>query len=190
MGKKMSIGNGQELPVACAILTKATAGTGNFVTAERLAECVYSAAQRKCLVVEESQFKTPADFSHWLDENGVVFVLGVHAYRAGRLLFDCGVSYGIVLGGTDVNVDMQSPSPKRDVCIRSIMQALFVVAFSQEMVDRLKPVLFSCLPSASHVDSVLQNVRVVHQAVSIPQEIIRGETGATPRIHECKIAMH
>jgi hypothetical protein len=172
----MSLCDGE--PGACAILTKAAAGTGNFVTAERLAECVSSAAQRKCLVVEESQFKTPADFSQWLEDNGVVFVLGVHAFRAGRLLFDGGVSYGIVLGGTDVNVDMQSPSAKRDVCIHAIMQARFVVAFSEEMVDRLKSALFACLPSSSRVDSVFQNVRVIHQAVSIPQEIIRDETGA------------
>lgn len=177
------ISNRENMQCPIAILTKATAGTGNFVTAERISECVSSASGRRCLIVEESQFNTDAQFSQWVKENNVYFVLGVHAFRAGRLLCDGSVPYGIVLGGTDVNVDMQSSSPKRDVCMRAILRARFVVAFSEEMVGRIKPVMSSLLPSPALIESVLRNVRVIHQSVSIPREIINGETGL-PSIHQ------
>jgi glycosyltransferase involved in cell wall biosynthesis len=166
-----------------AILTKATAGTGNFVTAERISECVSGASGRRCLIVEESQFDTDAQFSRWVEENQACFVLGVHAFRAGRLLCNGSVPYGILLGGTDVNVDMQTPSAKRDVCMRAILRARFVVAFSEEMVGCIKPTMSSLLPSPAHLESVLRKVRVIHQSVSVPREIIRGETGL-PSIHQ------
>ena len=165
-----------------AILTKAAAGTGNFVTAQRLSECVSSAAQCKCSIVEESQFDSAADFSSWLKENGVVFVLGVHAFRAGRLLCEGAVPYGIVLGGTDVNVDMQNASAKREVCVRALLRARFVVAFSKEMVESLAHALSACSLAASLVESLLRKVCVIHQSVNIPQRSI-GDATALPPMH-------
>jgi hypothetical protein len=165
-----------------AVLTKAAAGTGNFVTAERLSECVSSAARCKCCIVEESQFESAADFLPWLEENGVVFVLGVHAFRAGRLLCDGAVPYGIVLGGTDVNVDMQSASSRREVCVAALLQARFVVAFSKEMVQSLTDALSACALSASLLQSLLRKVSVIHQSVSIPQRSL-GDATAPPSIH-------
>jgi NAD(P)-dependent dehydrogenase (short-subunit alcohol dehydrogenase family) len=48
-------------------------------------------------------------------------VLGVHAYRSGKLLLGCGVPYMIVLGGTDVNIDLHE-SAKGEVIRRVIAQ--------------------------------------------------------------------
>ena len=170
-------------PGLFAILTKAVAGTGNFVTAERLLECVKNTAQSNCLILEESLFDTRADFARWHEESNVAFVLGVHAFRAGRLLCDGAVPFGIVLGGTDVNVDMQTPSAKRDVCVRAVQQARFIVAFSEEMAERLRTALSTCLPSILLVQSVMRNVAVIHQSVCIPQETICDRT-ALPSIRE------
>ena len=168
-------------PGSWAILTKAAPGTGNLVTAERLSRCVSSSAQRKCSIVEESQFRTSAEFSKWVEENKIAFVLGVHAFRAGRLLCDGVVPFGIVLGGTDVNVDMQSPSAKRDVCIRTLQQARFVVAFSQDMFEGCMAVLSAILPSAPLVDSVFRNARVICQSVSLDMP---HDKSALPSVHE------
>jgi glycosyltransferase involved in cell wall biosynthesis len=170
-------------PGAFAILTKAAAGTGNFVTACRLSECIKSCGQLDCLIVEESLFETQADFSRWLVESNVVFVLGVHAFRAGRLLCDAAVPFGLVLGGTDVNVDLQGPPAKRDVCIAAIVKARFVVAFSDEMASRLKTALSQCVSCSSLVQSVLRNVTVIHQSVCIPHEVVR-DRAALPSIHQ------
>lgn len=166
-----------------AILTKAAAGTGNFVTAERLSECARSAGQHDCVIVEESLFESRDNFSLWLQDSNVVFVLGVHAYRAGRLLCDGVVPFGLVLGGTDVNVDMQGPSAKRDVCVAAVLQARFIVAFSEEMAARLKAAMSSCLPSASLVESSLRNLSVIHQSVCVPHEVLRDRT-VLPSIHQ------
>jgi glycosyltransferase involved in cell wall biosynthesis len=170
-------------PGSFAILTKATAGTGNFVTAERLSECVSRSSKRQCSVVEESHFRTSSEFSKWLRENGISFVLGVHAFRAGRLLCDGVVPFGIVLGGTDVNVDMQTPSAKRDVCIRTLQQACFIVAFSMDMLERCRAVLSDSLHSATLVESVFRNARVIHQSVSIPQKMPH-DISVLPSTHE------
>jgi glycosyltransferase involved in cell wall biosynthesis len=173
-----SIGSGPT-----AILTKAAAGTGNLVTAERLLEFLTFFGHRQCTIVEESQFATQTDFSTWLQESNVVFVLGIHAYRAGRLLSDCNVPFGIILGGTDVNVDMQTPSTKRDVCFRALLQALFIVAFSEEIAEQLRSLFSAHLSSNMAVESVFQKVSVIRQSVSIPMEHAQG-TYAFPSIHD------
>jgi glycosyltransferase involved in cell wall biosynthesis len=77
---------------------------------------------------------------------------------------------------------MQSASPKRDVCVRALLQARFVVAFSQEMVQSLTDALSACPLSTSLVESLLRKVSVIHQSVSIPQRSI-GDATPPPSVH-------
>ena len=61
--------------------------------------------------------------------------LGVHAYRSGRLLLDCGVPYVIVLGGTDMNEHLNEPS-KRAVIVKVLKQAAAIIAFDDNLLGK------------------------------------------------------
>ena len=56
-------------------------------------------------------------------EHETGLVIGVHAYRAGRILLGCRVPYVLVLGGTDMNV-MLHDEPKRRVMLDAIAQVM------------------------------------------------------------------
>ena len=89
-------------------------------------------------------------------------VLGVHAYRSGKLLLGCGVPYIIVLGGTDVNIDLHERA-KGEVIRRVIAEAAAVVAFNEE----LKTALLALIPEAR------TKVFLIPQAVELaPPELV------------------
>ena len=62
-------------------------------------------------------------------------LLGVHAYRSGRLLLDCGVPYVIVLGGTDMNEHLNELS-KRAVIVKVLKQAAAIIAFDDNLLGK------------------------------------------------------
>ena len=97
------------------ILSSMTAATGNATTALRLA----ALARHHGWLVEctdVAALAAPGDLAALVERLTISAVLGVHAYRAGRLLLGCppALPYAIVLGGTDVNVC--SLRPVRTVC--------------------------------------------------------------------------
>ena len=83
-------------------------------------------------------------------EQGVTAVLGVHAYRAGKLLQGSDVPYSIVLGGTDVNV-MADDEDKRRVMQLALDKAAAVLAFSREMLTKMSQVPACPSPPSSHI---------------------------------------
>ena len=70
--------------------------------------------------------------------------MGIHAYRSGRLLVGSRVPFVIVLGGTDMNVNMDQPD-KRAVMAEAVAQAGAVIAFN----DELKDLLLRAMPDAA-----------------------------------------
>lgn len=91
------------------ILSSMTAATGNATTALRLAGLVRQHGwQVEC--VDVGEVDGPDALRRLADRLGVTAVLGVHAFRAGRLLLQSkhDLPYAIVLGGTDVNVRLLS----------------------------------------------------------------------------------
>ena len=101
------------------ILTSLREGTGNAITAARLAERIPAAY---CSLLDINALPDAEALREHVCECQIGLVLGIHAYRAGRLLVGCGVPFAIVLGGTDMNV-MLHDEPKRRVMLDAIAQA-------------------------------------------------------------------
>jgi len=115
------------------LLTSLREGTGNAVTAARLAELIPAA---HCFLLDINALPDAEALRKHVCECHVGLVLGIHAYRAGRLLVGCGVPFAIVLGGTDMNV-MLHDEPKRLVMLDALAQAGAIIAFNQELLGRL-----------------------------------------------------
>ena len=82
-------------------LASLTAHTGNRVTAERISRAI--SPDDCCFFLDVASVASAAALAEELRERRVELVLGIHAYRAGRLLLGCGVPFVVVLGGTDMN---------------------------------------------------------------------------------------
>ena len=106
------------------LLTSLREGTGNAVTAARLAELIPAA---HCSLLDINALPDAKALREHVREHHIGLVLGIHAYRAGRLLVGCGVPFAIVLGGTDMNV-MLHDEPKRLVMLDAIAQACVLCA--------------------------------------------------------------
>ena len=114
--------------------------TGNAMTAQRLASIIPS---RRCSTLDVSAVTSCAALERLLRYEEVGAVVGIHAFRAGRLLVKSAVPYIIVLGGTDMNVHMKEPD-KRAIMEEAIAQAGAVVAFNLELLRTL----LAAMPSA------------------------------------------
>ena len=73
-------------------------------------------------------------------QQGCTAVLGVHAFRAGKVLLGSQVPYLIVLGGTDVNV-MAEDASKCQVMQQALDKSAAVLAFSREMLSKMRQVV-------------------------------------------------
>ena len=73
-------------------------------------------------------------------QQGCTAVLGVHAFRAGKVLLGSQVPYSIVLGGTDVNV-MAEDASKCQVMQQALDKSAAVLAFSREMLSKMRQVV-------------------------------------------------
>ena len=83
------------------LLSSLEAHTGNMVTASRLCS-ICSTIAAHCEMLDPKQFDGPSDLRAHVRSKSIVMVVGIHAYRSGRLLVGLDVPYSIVLGGTDV----------------------------------------------------------------------------------------
>jgi hypothetical protein len=81
-----------------------------------------------------------AHLSSFVQQQGCTAVLGVHAFRAGKVLLDSQVPYLIVLGGTDVNV-MAEDASKCQVMQQALDKSAAVLAFSREMLSKMRQVV-------------------------------------------------
>lgn len=115
------------------VLSSLTPHTGNRVTTDRISAALRAATgvthgrrNRKLLrsvtAADVHEIGSPESLAELLVMKKTSVIFGVHAYRSGRLLLDCGVPFVVILGGTDVNVDMHSSPAKRAVIMRALRQ--------------------------------------------------------------------
>ncbi|XP_077996003.1 glycosyltransferase 1 domain-containing protein 1-like [Glandiceps talaboti] len=121
-------------PMRLLFVTALQNATGNKTSIERIrhhleSECV------SCCLANSGDFKDRDEFIEYIKKQNITAVVGLHAYRAGRLLTDCPVPYGIVLGGTDVN-EFYKNADKLVVMTTAIKEARFVVAFCAPMYQQ------------------------------------------------------
>ncbi|XP_061762876.1 glycosyltransferase 1 domain-containing protein 1 isoform X4 [Nerophis ophidion] len=106
--------------------------TGNHTTAERIRSHIESAGHT-CELHHAEEFQSSSDLANLLSQN-IQFdgALAIHLFKAGRLLLDIQVPFGIVFGGTDVNEDVKVEK-RRAVMENVLLKARFAVAFTEKM---------------------------------------------------------
>ena len=159
-----------------------TSHTGNAVTAARIMRLLPAALVS---AVDIHTVSSRAVLASHLVAGGsgtpaAGLVLGVHAYRSGKLLLGCGVPYIIVLGGTDVNIDLHERA-KGGVIRHVIAEAAAVVAFNEE----LKTALLALIPEAR------SKVFLIPQAVELapPELVDETEDDAARRCERLRAAL-
>ena len=103
------------------------------MTAQRLAATIPS---RRCSTLDVSDTQLRHARCDWRYREDVSVVVGIHAFRAGRLLVNSQVPYVIVLGGTDMNVHLREPD-KRAIMEKALARAGSIVAFNAELLRTL-----------------------------------------------------
>ena len=156
--------NALSRPLRVVVIASMTSHTGNAVTAARIMRLL-PAAHVSALDIHTVSSRAVLATHLVAGGSGTPaagLVLGVHAYRSGKLLLGCGVPYMIVLGGTDVNIDLHE-SAKGEVIRHVIAEAAAVVAFNEE----LKTALLALIPEAR------SKMFLIPQAVELaPPELV------------------
>ncbi|XP_022612093.1 glycosyltransferase 1 domain-containing protein 1 isoform X1 [Seriola dumerili] len=81
--------------------------TGNHTTAERIRSHIESAGHT-CELRDAAEFQSPAEVANLVSQNPPFEgALAIHLFRAGRLLLDIQVPFGVIFGGTDINEDVK-----------------------------------------------------------------------------------
>ena len=166
--------NALSRPLRVVVIASMTAHTGNAITAARIMKLlpgalvsavdIHTVSSRAVLATHlvAGGSGTGGSGTGGSGTPAAGLVLGVHAYRSGKLLLGCGVPYIIVLGGTDVNIDLHERA-KGEVIRRVIAEAAAVVAFNEE----LKTALLALIPEAR------TKVFLIPQAVELaPPELV------------------
>ncbi|XP_015679100.1 glycosyltransferase 1 domain-containing protein 1 [Protobothrops mucrosquamatus] len=89
------------------LLAPGRAQTGNGTTARRIQDHL-QAAGHLCLLRDTSDYESPLAISNLISSEKLEAALGIHLFKAGRLLQGSPVPFGIIFGGTDVNEDAKS----------------------------------------------------------------------------------
>ena len=63
-------------------------------------------------------------------------LIGIHAYKFGKKVIDKDINFIIIIGGTDINIDIDYPE-KKQVIIKTLFQAKFIITFSQNIKDKV-----------------------------------------------------
>ncbi|XP_047238206.1 glycosyltransferase 1 domain-containing protein 1 isoform X7 [Girardinichthys multiradiatus] len=116
--------------------------TGNYTTAERIRSHIESAGHT-CELRDVADFLSPSDVAHLVSQNPPFQgALAIHLFKAGRLLLDIQLPFGVIFGGTDINEDVKDEQ-KRVVMEQVLLKARFAVAFTEKLKEEAEFVLVS-----------------------------------------------
>ncbi|XP_074494745.1 glycosyltransferase 1 domain-containing protein 1 [Sebastes fasciatus] len=116
--------------------------TGNHTTAERIRSHIESAGHT-CELRDAAAFQSPAEVAKLISRNPQFEgALAIHLFRAGRLLLDVQVPFGVIFGGTDINEDVKVEQ-KRVVMEQVLLKARFAVAFTDKLKEEAELFLLS-----------------------------------------------
>ncbi|XP_045880562.1 glycosyltransferase 1 domain-containing protein 1 isoform X2 [Meles meles] len=100
----------------------------------RLARDHLEAAGHVCLLKDACDLESSSEIARLIKAENLEAALALHLYRGGRLLRGCGIPFGIIFGGTDLNEDV-SHREKNEVMGRVLEEARFAVAFTESMKE-------------------------------------------------------
>ncbi|KAM3825896.1 glycosyltransferase 1 domain-containing protein 1 isoform 3-T3 [Vipera latastei] len=115
------------------LLAPGRAQTGNGTTAQRIQDHL-QAAGHLCLLKDTSDYASPLAISNLISSEKLEAALGIHLFKAGRLLQGSPVPFGIIFGGTDVNEDAKSEE-KALIMEKVLDEARFAVSFTEAMKE-------------------------------------------------------
>ncbi|XP_034547230.1 glycosyltransferase 1 domain-containing protein 1 isoform X2 [Notolabrus celidotus] len=116
--------------------------TGNHSTAERIRSHIESAGHT-CELRDVADFQSPAEVANLVSRNPPFdAALAIHLFKAGRLLLDIQVPFGVISGGTDLNEDVKVEQ-KRVVMEQVLLKARFAVAFTDKLKEEAEQFLLS-----------------------------------------------
>lgn len=116
--------------------------TGNHTTAERIRSHIESAGHT-CELRDAAEFQSSAEVANLVSRNPPFEgALAIHLFRAGRLLLDIQVPFGVIFGGTDINEDVKVEQ-KRVVMEQVLLKARFAVAFTDKLKEEAELFLLS-----------------------------------------------
>ncbi|XP_034068629.1 glycosyltransferase 1 domain-containing protein 1 isoform X6 [Gymnodraco acuticeps] len=116
--------------------------TGNHTTAERIRSHIESAGHT-CELRDAAEFQSPAEVANLISSNPTFEgALAIHLFKAGRLLLDIQVPFGVIFGGTDINEDVKVEQ-KRVVMEQVLQKARFAVAFTDKLKEEAELYLLS-----------------------------------------------
>ncbi|XP_078362575.1 glycosyltransferase 1 domain-containing protein 1-like [Oculina patagonica] len=113
------------------LIASLTSETGNCSTADRIKRCLCD-CNIDCWLRCVTCFKDGLSLKEFVHTHGLECVLGIHAWRAGRLLLDCPVPFSIIFGGTDLN-EHHKDKEKFETMSKVVEKARYLVAFSSPM---------------------------------------------------------
>lgn len=127
--------------MAIALLSSLSEATGNNCTAIRIRDFLQEAGETVQLV-NVNDFADASAFARWETQQPVPFhgYIGIHAYRAGRLLLEKEPgNFILIFGGTDLNENVHQPK-KLEVMRRVCTNAAALICFSTQMKTRAQKV--------------------------------------------------
>ncbi|XP_026572011.1 glycosyltransferase 1 domain-containing protein 1 [Pseudonaja textilis] len=115
------------------LLAPGRAQTGNGTTARRIQDHL-QAAGHLCILKDTSDYESPLAIANLISSEKLEAALGIHLFKAGRLLQGSPVPFGIIFGGTDVNEDVKNEE-KAQVMEKVLDEARFAVSFTEAMKE-------------------------------------------------------
>ncbi|XP_076010173.1 glycosyltransferase 1 domain-containing protein 1 isoform X2 [Genypterus blacodes] len=116
--------------------------TGNCTTAERIRSHIESGGHT-CELRDAAEFQSSSEVADLMFQNPPFEgALAIHLFKAGRLLIDVQVPFGVIFGGTDINEDVKVEQ-KRVVMEQVLQKARFAVAFTDKLKEEAEIFLVS-----------------------------------------------
>ncbi|PWA19779.1 hypothetical protein CCH79_00006741 [Gambusia affinis] len=89
-------------------------------------------AGHSCELRDVADFHSPSDVAHLVSQNPPFEgALAIHLFKAGRLLLDLRLPFGVIFGGTDINEDVKDEQ-KRVVMEQRFDAAVGILKFKQD----------------------------------------------------------
>ncbi|CAC5413406.1 unnamed protein product [Mytilus coruscus] len=111
-------------------------GSGNLHTIERI-RTYLSDVHYKCTLTSPEEFSDEGDFKSYVKANSIKLIIGLHAFRSGKLLQDAKVNYILIIGGTDVNEDYRNQD-KMTVMTQSVLSSRKIIVFSNGLRQKVQ----------------------------------------------------
>ena len=120
-------------------------GTGNTITGTRIASLLLSLGYAVQMVdttdcYEQQNIQATIHNCNYNRHSLFYCLFSIHAIRSGVYAYHAGVPYVVMLGGTDINVNVND-SKKAQMIYSVLMNAKHIIAFTQDMKDRTESFL-------------------------------------------------